>query len=108
MSIVYCPQASNGTISALDENEFHHLQVLRAAVGGGVQVFDGKGNLYAGVLTALTKKSAAVQINELIRNEPAPVAQLHIAIAPTKNIERMEWFIEKATEIGIQMITPSD
>jgi 16S rRNA (uracil1498-N3)-methyltransferase len=106
MNIVYCPQAATGSIIELDENEFHHLQVLRVAVGQDLNIFDGKGNLYQGKLATMSKRSASVQVSELIKNEPIPSAQLHIAIAPTKNIERTEWFIEKATEIGVSTITP--
>ena len=106
MNLVYCPQAAIGSVVELDENEFHHLQVLRAQDGEQLNIFDGKGNLYHGTLTNMGKRSASIQVNELIKNQPALSAQLHIAIAPTKNIDRTEWFIEKATEIGVSMITP--
>jgi 16S rRNA (uracil1498-N3)-methyltransferase len=106
MNLVYCPQAAVGSIIELDENEFHHLQVLRARDGEGLNIFDGKGNLYKGVLANMTKKSATVQVSELIKTQASTPAQLHIAIAPTKNIDRTEWFIEKATEIGVNTITP--
>jgi 16S rRNA (uracil1498-N3)-methyltransferase len=106
MNIVYCPQAAIGSIIELDENEFHHLQVLRAQDGERLNIFDGKGNLYHGILTNMGKRSASVQVFELIKSEPAASAQLHIAIAPTKNIDRTEWFIEKSTEIGVNTITP--
>lgn len=106
MNLVYCPQAISGSIIELDENEFHHLQVLRVRDGESLNIFDGKGNLYKGTLANMGKKSATVQVSELIRTQAANAAQLHIAIAPTKNIDRTEWFIEKATEIGIQAITP--
>lgn len=106
MNLVYCKNAAPGSIIELDEKEFHHLQVLRANQGDRLNIFDGNGNLYEGTLASLTKKSAQVAIATLIRSEPQPVAQLHIAIAPTKNIDRVEWFLEKATEIGIHTITP--
>ena len=106
MNLVYCPQAVADSIVELDENEFHHLQVLRVPAGQDLNIFDGKGNLYQGRLVNIGKRSATVQVSELIKNEPTESAQLHIAIAPTKNIERTEWFIEKATEIGINIITP--
>jgi 16S rRNA (uracil1498-N3)-methyltransferase len=89
-----------------DENEFHHLQVLRVREGESVYVFDGAGHLYLGKVVIMAKRSASIQITELVRSQPMPQANLHIAIAPTKNIERTEWFVEKATEIGIQTITP--
>ncbi len=106
MNLVYCPQAVADSIVELDENEFHHLQVLRVPAGQDLNIFDGKGNLYQGRLVNMGKRSATVQVSELIKNEHTPSALLHIAIAPTKNIERTEWFIEKATEIGINIITP--
>jgi len=106
MNLVYCPQAISGSILELDENEFHHLRVLRAQDGEELTIFDGRGNLYKGALRNMGKKSATVQIAELIRSEAASAATLHIAIAPTKNIERTEWFIEKATEIGVHALTP--
>ena len=106
MNLVYSPQASTGGIIELDENEFHHLQVLRMRDGDVVNVFDGKGGLYNGTLVGVGKKGASVSIGELIRKEAEPQAKLQIAIAPTKNIDRMEWFIEKATEIGVDTITP--
>lgn len=106
MNIVYCPQSTIGSIVELDENEFHHLQVLRVREGEALNIFDGKGNLYQGKLAAINKKTATVSVSELVKSELAPTAELHIAIAPTKNIDRTEWFIEKATEIGIHQITP--
>jgi 16S rRNA (uracil1498-N3)-methyltransferase len=106
MNVVYCPQAQVGSAIELDESEFHHLQVLRIRAGESIDIFDGKGNLYRGKLSAVAKKAATIQIIELIKNTPRSMAQLHIAIAPTKNTERTEWFIEKATEIGIHTITP--
>ena len=106
MNLIYCPQAAIGGIIVPDENEFHHLQVLRVRDGEHLYVFDGAGNLYLGTIVNMLKRSASILINELVRNEPTQSAQLHVAIAPTKNIERTEWFIEKATEIGIQTITP--
>ena len=106
MNLVYCKEAKLGTNCELDENEHHHLQVLRAAIGASLNVFDGRGNLYHGSIMSSTKKLTTIQINELLKSESTPPCSLHIAIAPTKNIDRMEWFIEKATELGIQSITP--
>jgi 16S rRNA (uracil1498-N3)-methyltransferase len=106
MNLVYSPLASSGTIIELDENEFHHIQVLRMGTATELHVFDGKGNLYKAALSSITKKTATVNIGEAIRQDQKQGARLHIAIAPTKNIDRMEWFAEKATEIGIDTITP--
>ena len=106
MNLVYCKEAKLGANCELDENEHHHLQVLRAGVGEVLNVFDGIGNLFQCVIVSSNKKVTTIQINQLLMSEPLPQYGLHIAIAPTKNIDRMEWFLEKATEIGIQFITP--
>ena len=106
MNLVYCPTAITGGIVVLDDNEFHHIQVLRMRADDSLNVFDGEGNLYVGTLMAISKKNASISIGQLIRHESELAGQLHIAIAPTKNIDRTEWFTEKATEIGISTITP--
>jgi 16S rRNA (uracil1498-N3)-methyltransferase len=106
MNLVYSPNALRGNIIELDENEFHHIQVLRMRDGDDVNVFDGQGNLFKGMLVGISKKSASVSVGELVKQEPAPAASLHIAIAPTKNIDRLEWFLEKSTEIGVHTISP--
>ena len=106
MNLVYCPTAIIGGIVVLDDNEFHHIQVLRMRLDDSLNVFDGNGNLYVGTLMAIGKKSATINIGQLVRHESEPAGQLHVAIAPTKNIDRTEWFTEKATEIGISTITP--
>ena len=106
MNLVYCPTALNGGIVALDDNEFHHIQVLRMRSGDALNIFDGKGSLYSGTLMSVEKRSATVKIDQLVRHEETQAGQLHIALAPTKNIDRTEWFTEKSTEIGISKITP--
>lgn len=106
MNLVYTPHASPGAITELDDNESHHLQVLRMKVGEDLQAFDGVGGLYTATVHSMTKKGAIIAIGDLLRRDPAPAARLHIAIAPTKNMERLEWFVEKATEIGVHQITP--
>lgn len=92
--------------ATLPEEETLHLsKVLRKKVGDELQFVDGKGGWYRGVLFELNKKSALIQIEEIIQ-KPVPKYHLHLAIAPTKNISRMEWLLEKATEIGIHTIHP--
>ena len=89
----------------LDEDETNHLvKVKRLKIGEKVQVTDGDGCIYLSALTRVDKKQAVLEILEksLFKKQPY---QLHIAIAPTKNIDRTEWFVEKATENGIAEIT---
>ena len=105
MNIFY---ASNivGNLLELDEEETRHLQVLRYTPGRTLSVVDGKGNWYEAELLELGKKLARAKINTQKQQTQRKPYHLHLAIAPTKNIERLEWFLEKATEIGVDEITP--
>jgi 16S rRNA (uracil1498-N3)-methyltransferase len=96
-----------GNIAYFDETESRHLtQVLRRKVGDTVQFTDGQGQLFSGEIIEVGKRNCAVMIQETKTNFEARPFRLHIAIAPTKNMDRLEWFLEKATEIGIDEITP--
>ena len=91
----------------LNKEEINHAtHVLRLRTGEAITLVDGKGTMAKGVISANNLKACEVQIIERHQNyEPRPY-YLHIAIAPTKNIDRLEGFLEKATEIGIDEITP--
>jgi 16S rRNA (uracil1498-N3)-methyltransferase len=106
MQLFYSKNIKNG-IAQLDEVEARHaVQVLRRKVGDAMQLTDGEGNLYDGTIMEVGKKSCLIGINTTIEAYNQRPFKLHIAIAPTKNIDRFEWFLEKATEIGISEITP--
>lgn len=103
--LFYAPHIEN-KLSQLDVEESRHLlTVLRRQVGDRLQLTDGKGFFYEAEIAESGKKQALVRILKTTAS-PEPLARLHIAIAPTKQIDRFEWFLEKATEIGIQEITP--
>ena len=91
----------------LDPDESAHLvRVLRHRVGDEVSVIDGRGTLYHCVLELADARGAEVRI---MRAEPgfgAHPYHLTMAVCPTKNIDRYEWFVEKATEIGVDVIAP--
>lgn len=107
MNIFYCPGAALNAYCELDETESRHVAtVLRKREGEELYVFDGAGNLYDSRIQNIDKKSVTVNVVRLIEAQPETTAGLHIAIAPPKNIERLEWFAEKVTEIGIAEITP--
>ncbi|MFN7115550.1 MAG: 16S rRNA (uracil(1498)-N(3))-methyltransferase [Saprospiraceae bacterium] len=89
-----------------DEEAHHCTQVLRKRVGEVVNFVDGKGWFYEATLIEIAKKQCTLQIVKRWEDPNQPAFQTHIAIAPTKNIERFEWFLEKATEIGISTVTP--
>lgn len=96
-----------GHWATLEEGEARHCaQVLRKQQGDALHFVDGQGGMYKGHLIEVGKKSCRIQIDERIDVVAPSAVNLHLAVAPTKNIDRFEWFLEKATEIGISSITP--
>lgn len=87
-----------------DEEQQHIVKVLRMREGEEIFVTDGKGNLAQGNLVFEGKK-VFLDVKEIKENLPEFLPKLHIAIAPTKNIDRIEFFVEKATEMAISEIT---
>ena len=88
-----------------EEESKHCIRVLRLEKGDEVKLIDGKGGLYNASIQDAHPKRTVLQINSVVQAFNKRNHYLHIAIAPTKNIERIEWFLEKATEIGIDEIS---
>lgn len=105
MALFYVPELASGNILPEDESQ-HAVKVLRLQVGDEIVVVDGVGGFYKAKITNPHPKHCGFEIIETKLNYGKRDYRLHIAIAPTKNIDRLEWFIEKATEIGIDEITP--
>lgn len=104
MHLFYCPNIEKDRF--LNDEESHHcIKVLRGQLGDTIQVMDGKGSIFICAIEIANHKRVAVKIKKKIET-PKPKYQLTIAIAPTKNMDRLEWFLEKATEIGISRIIP--
>ena len=104
MPIFYAPNINHEAILP-EEESLHAVKVLRLTAGSEITIYDGIGNAFQARITLPHPKRCGVEL--LSKTEaPLPMARIHIAIAPTKNIERIEWFVEKATEIGIHTITP--
>lgn len=90
----------------LSQEESHHaVKVLRLKPGQQVVVTNGQGKWFEGELTEANARACVVNITRREEQPPRPF-HLHMAVAPTKNIDRFEWFLEKATECGIDEITP--
>lgn len=87
-----------------DEEQQHIVKVLRMKAGEDIHVTDGNGALASGKLVIEGKK-AGIEVSEIKNNLPGFTPKLHIAIAPTKNIDRIEFFVEKAVEMGISEIS---
>jgi len=96
-------EINNGVLS--EEESKHCVKVLRKKVGDEIFITNGEGLLITAKITNAHQKQCAFEVANL--EETVKIAPpLHIAIAPTKNIDRLEFFLEKATEIGISEITP--
>lgn len=93
--------------STLSEEESRHaVKVLRLKNGDEILHTDGKGNFYRSAIVNAHPKQCQFEILEVLPQPQERDFYIHIALAPTKNMERTEWFAEKATEIGIDEITP--
>ena len=90
------------------DEAWHCIKVLRLKINDKITLTDGRGFLYNALVSSINqkKKILEVEILEVKEKQKYPTANLHIAIAPTKNIDRFEYFVEKATEIGVNEITP--
>lgn len=92
-------------VTLSEETSKHCIQVLRMKAGAQLQLTDGLGNLYKAGIVSEDKKRTVVLIEEH-RTQPAPPKKTGIAISLLKNASRFEWFLEKATEIGVTDIQP--
>lgn len=100
----YVPNA--GEANELPEEEVAHaVRVLRMVEGDEMVLADGKGTFYNAVVTESNKRHCFYKILNKIPQEKGWTNHVHIAMAPTKNMDRTEWFAEKATEIGFDEIT---
>jgi 16S rRNA (uracil1498-N3)-methyltransferase len=107
MHVFYTPDIQESSVYVLNEEESRHCsKVLRLSIGDRVSLVDGKGGLYEAEISSESKRNVSLSILQVTHNYQQRNYHIHIAIAPTKNIDRIEWFLEKATEIGIDEITP--
>ncbi|SES09608.1 16S rRNA (uracil(1498)-N(3))-methyltransferase [Pedobacter rhizosphaerae] len=106
MHIFYTPDITSNSYTLNEEESKHCVRVLRLAVGALVYLVDGKGGFYTAEIVADNPKKVALNVLKAEKEFGKRNHYLHIAVAPTKNIDRIEWFLEKATELGIDEITP--
>jgi len=105
MQIFYSDSIKDGEARFGRNESGHCLRVLRMRRGDAISFTDGKGNFYEGLITNDNPSAMAVAVTSLRIAEERPY-RLHIAISPVKNDDRLEWFVEKAVETGIDEITP--
>ena len=107
MQLFYNQQITQKGIYNLDEQEsLHAIKVLRLKVGDTIDITNGNGFFFKAKIIDTNIKSTCIEVYEIEQEPIKRNYNLHIAIAPTKNSERFEWFVEKAVEIGIDHITP--
>ena len=104
MNLFYQPNIQQGVLTLDEEESRHALKVLRMVVNDTLFLTDGRGMMYTGRITQSTIKKCQFEIIAK-RTIAALDYTIHIAIAPTKNMDRIEWFVEKATEMGIHEIS---
>ena len=106
MELFYSQEIS-GNFCSLDEQESRHcVKVLRHKCGDIINVIDGEGTLMECRIVEASR-SVKLEIISLTQNFGSHGYYLQMAVSPTKNIDRYEWFLEKATEIGIDSIVPA-
>lgn len=104
MAQFYLPEIKHGTNELSPEESKHAVKVLRLSSGDEIQLMDGEGGIYTAIIDEANHKRCSfhvVNTSQQIKNKHF----IHIAIAPTKNIDRIEWFVEKCVEIGIDEIS---
>lgn len=108
MHLFYTPDITSDHYTLNEEESKHCIRVLRLAVGSRIELIDGNGGWYEAEITDDNAKRCAVKIIQSKKNVGKRGWQLHMAIAPTKSMDRVEWFLEKATETGIDEVSLID
>jgi len=101
----YSDNIFDETIILPKEEAHHALQVLRKNIGDTIITVDGKGGLYESIIDSDNVNNCKLKIISKKDNYEKPNHYIHIAIAPPKSHDRLEWFVEKSVEIGIQEIS---
>lgn len=106
MQIFYIPEIQGNEVALNESESKHAIRVLRLTRDDEVRLVDGKGGFFTALVADANPRKCKLSITSVERNYGKKDYKLHIAIAPTKNIDRFEWFLEKCTELGIDTITP--
>ncbi|MBO4906028.1 MAG: 16S rRNA (uracil(1498)-N(3))-methyltransferase [Bacteroidaceae bacterium] len=88
-----------------DEEAVHAMRVLRLQAGDAIQLMDGQGVFYDAIITEASNHHCRYRIVQATEQQPEWQGRIHIAVAPTKNLDRMEWLAEKVTEIGFDRMS---
>lgn len=106
MEIFWTEDIAGGICRLGEEESAHCVRVLRHRAGDRINIIDGHGTMYECTLVADSPKGAEARIEQAHHNWGGHPYDLTMAVCPTKNIDRYEWFAEKATEFGVDRIVP--
>lgn len=108
MHLFYAPDldVDSGSYTFSEEESSHCVRVLRFREGSVVGLTDGRGTMAVAAISETSPKKCTADIREHTKDYGQKPYYVHICIAPTKNTDRLEWFVEKAVEIGVDRITP--
>lgn len=106
MEIFWTEDIAGGICRLGEEESAHCIRVLRHRAGDRINIIDGHGTMYECTLVADSPKGAEARIEQAHQNWGGHPYDLTMAVCPTKNIDRYEWFAEKATEFGVDRIVP--
>lgn len=106
MQLFFAPDFAPPRYTLSEEESKHAVRVLRLEAGESLHLTDGRGNLYTCQIVEANPKRCTVEAVECIAEFEKRPYHLTMAVAPTKNNDRYEWFLEKATEVGIDRIIP--
>jgi 16S rRNA (uracil1498-N3)-methyltransferase len=106
MHLFHCPDLTTDMVQLPEEEAHHAASVLRLKVGENIGLLDGKGQRAEASIVEITKRGVLAHIHARVLHPAERVARIHLAVAPTKQMDRYEWFVEKAVEIGVDRITP--
>lgn len=106
MQLFYAPDITPPLYTLSDEESKHCVRVLRLSVGDELHITDGKGNLHRCKIVEAHQHHCTVKVVSTQTEYEKMPYSLTMAVAPTKNIERYEWFLEKATEVGVTCFVP--
>ncbi len=106
MLLFYAPDITSSVYALSSEESRHCVKAMRLKKGDKIYLTDGKGNRHEAIIIDNHIQKCLVEISQIVKIENEFSYHIHMAVAPTKNTDRYEWFVEKATEIGISEITP--
>ncbi len=106
MQLFYAPEINSPLHTLSEEESRHCVRVLRLGEGDRIDLVDGRGGVYTARIERADPRGCVLQVESETHGFGARNYRLTMAVAPTKNSDRFEWFLEKATEVGIDAVVP--